>query len=84
MDTVTFLHLSDLHIGAFGPDDPTLLSDTRASLSAAVAEIRRLSPPPRFAVVSGDLSNRGDADSYRAVGAAMNARSAAGTWRCPG
>lgn len=71
MDTVTFVHLSDLHVGAFGPEDPGLLSDTRATLAAVVADVRRLSPPPSFALVSGDLSNRGDADSYRAVGAAM-------------
>lgn len=71
MDNATFVHLSDLHLGAFGPGDPTLLSDTRATLAAVVAEIGRLSPPPRFAVASGDLTNRGDAESYRAVGAAM-------------
>lgn len=77
MRETIFVHLSDLHVGLHGglhgAGDASLLSDTRATLAAVVAEVNRLSPPPRFAAVSGDLAHRGDAESYRAVAAALAA-----------
>ena len=71
MDTTSFLHLSDLHIGDV--DDPTLLSDTGQTLAAVAAMIRGLSPAPRFAVVSGDITHRGDPASYRVAAEALAA-----------
>lgn len=67
MNTVTFVHLSDLRADTFGPSDPPLPSGTRAALAAVVAAFGRLSPPPSFAALSGDLSGCGDPDSCRAV-----------------
>lgn len=69
MDTISFVHLSDLHIG--DGEDPTLLSDTGETLAAVVAAVRAMVPPPRFAVVSGDLTHRGDPASYRSVAEAL-------------
>ena len=70
MEDTTFVHLSDLHIG--DGDDPTLLSDTGETLAAVVATIRAMVPPPRFAVVSGDLTHRGDPASYGVVARALS------------
>lgn len=71
MEAITFVHLSDLHIGDL--DDPTLLSDTGETLGAVAAMLRGLAPAPRFAVVSGDITHRGDPASYRAAQEALAA-----------
>lgn len=68
-DGVTFIHLSDLHLG--DPGDPTLLSDTASALADVVGLVGRMAPAPGFVAISGDLSNRGDPDSYRALRAAL-------------
>lgn len=71
MEATTFVHLSDLHVDA--APDAALLSDTAATLSGVVAELERITPPPSFVAVSGDLTQRGDPASYRAVGEALSA-----------
>lgn len=71
MEPITFVHLSDLHIGDI--EDPTLLSDTGETLSAVAGVLRGMAPAPHFAVVSGDLTHRGDPSSYRAVSQALAA-----------
>lgn len=63
-DTVTFVHLTDLHIGNPDAADERLFSDTATTLRGVLAEIRAMAPPPAFIVVSGDLTNRGDPGSY--------------------
>lgn len=62
---VTFLHLTDLHISAPEAGDTTLHSDTLATLDAVLDRIAKMDRPPDFVVVSGDLTNLGDAASYR-------------------
>lgn len=64
-DLFTFVHLTDLHIG--NPDivDDHLFSDTTANLKALLADIKTLVPQPKFIVATGDLTNQGDAGSYR-------------------
>ncbi|NKC05019.1 metallophosphoesterase [Brucella haematophila] len=63
-EPVTFIHLTDLHIGNPAVEDDHLYSDTTTTLARILAEIKTLKPQPRFMVVSGDLTNRGDAGSY--------------------
>jgi 3',5'-cyclic AMP phosphodiesterase CpdA len=62
---LTFVHLTDLHIGDPEVPDPGLLSETSATLRAILAEVRELDPA--FVIVSGDLVNRGTEASYHAV-----------------
>ena len=62
---VTFLHLTDLHISAPEAGDTTLHSDTLATLDAVLDRIAGMDRAPDFVVVSGDLTNLGDAASYR-------------------
>jgi 3',5'-cyclic AMP phosphodiesterase CpdA len=67
----TFIHLTDLHIGT--PDDDHLYSDTTETLHKILALVATVTPKPEFVVASGDLSNRGDAESYRTLRGAMAA-----------
>ncbi|MGV8855650.1 MAG: metallophosphoesterase [Devosia sp.] len=64
-DTITFVHLTDLHVGNPAEPDDHLYSDTSATLATILAEVKSLVPQPRFIVASGDLTNRGDAGCYR-------------------
>ncbi|MDR3476279.1 MAG: metallophosphoesterase [Devosia sp.] len=64
-NVVTFVHLTDLHIGEPGVPDDHLYSDTTANLRAILADVKRMDPAPAFVVASGDLTNRGDVASYR-------------------
>jgi 3',5'-cyclic AMP phosphodiesterase CpdA len=59
----TFIHLTDLHIGT--PDDDHLYSDTTETLRQILALVATVTPKPEFVVASGDLTNRGDAESFR-------------------
>lgn len=67
---ITFLHLTDLHFGS--ADDPHLHSDTEATMAAILTQMERITPRPDFIVASGDLSNAGDADSYRRLKAMLD------------
>jgi 3',5'-cyclic-AMP phosphodiesterase len=64
MNDLTFVHLSDLHIGNPNTTDEHLFSDTRQTLEHVKSLIVTLEPRPDFIVVSGDLTNRGDHESY--------------------
>lgn len=66
-ELVTFVHLTDLHVGNPEVQDDHLYSDTNATLRSILASIKSLQPQPKFIVASGDLTNRGDADSYKAL-----------------
>jgi Icc protein len=63
-ETVTFVHLTDLHVGNPAIQDDHLYSDTTATLRRILAEVKTLVPQPRFIAVSGDLTNQGDEASY--------------------
>jgi 3',5'-cyclic AMP phosphodiesterase CpdA len=69
---VTFIHLTDLHIGDPTADDH-LFSDTRQTLEEILRLVADIEPRPRFLVASGDLSNRGDVESYHHLKEAMAA-----------
>lgn len=62
--TVSFVHITDLHIGNPAVVDDHLYSDTDTTLKAILADVKRLVPQPRFVVASGDLTNTGDVESY--------------------
>lgn len=64
-DHVTFVHLTDLHVGDPKVEDRHLYTDTRENLRAILAAVKALQPAPAFVVASGDLTNRGDVGSYR-------------------
>lgn len=63
-DPITFIHLTDLHVGNPAVADDHLYSDTSMTLAAILADIGKLVPAPKFIVASGDLTNRGDQASY--------------------
>ncbi|MCR6673986.1 metallophosphoesterase [Devosia ginsengisoli] len=63
-DPVTFIHLTDLHVGNPAVQDDHLFSDTTTTLRRILADIKTLVPQPKFIVASGDLTNRGDQGSY--------------------
>lgn len=69
MSDPTFLHLTDLHFGE--ADDPHLHSDTEATMTQVLARIAEITPRPDFAIASGDLTNAGDAASYRKLRSAL-------------
>lgn len=58
----TFVHLTDLHIGS--PDDDHLFSDTTQTLEAVLDLMAMMDPKPDFVIASGDLTNRGDVESF--------------------
>ena len=64
---LSFVHMTDLHVNAPGIIDEMLFNDTRMTLRRTLAEVARLNPRPSFIVASGDLTNRGDPESYRAL-----------------
>lgn len=68
-----FLHLTDLHISHPRFNDADLLSDTVATLEAVIGMIGKIAPKPAFIVVSGDLTNRGETESYRLLAQMMAA-----------
>lgn len=63
-DTITFVHLTDIHIGNPDVPDERLFSDTATALRRILGEIDAMTPRPDFIIVSGDLTNRGDPGSY--------------------
>tara|TARA_R110002020_G_scaffold176756_5_gene369206 strand:- start:1323 stop:2192 length:870 start_codon:yes stop_codon:yes gene_type:complete len=65
----TFLHLTDLHFG--DADDPHLHSDTEATMQDVLSRVAEIEPRPAFAIASGDLTNAGDAASYRKLARAL-------------
>lgn len=73
MGETTFIHLTDLHVGNAAVPDDHLFSDTSATLARVLDLIGTMDQPPRFIIASGDLTNRGDADSYRQLKAIMAA-----------
>lgn len=73
MGETTFIHLTDLHVGNPAVADDHLFSDTSATLVRVLDLIASMDQAPKFIIASGDLTNRGDADSYRQLKAIMAA-----------
>jgi len=73
MGETVFIHLTDLHVGNPDVADDHLFSDTAATLARVLALIATMDQKPSFIVASGDLTNRGDAASYRQLKAIMAA-----------
>lgn len=64
---LTFVHMTDLHVNAPGMEDDMLFNDTSATLRRTLAEIARMEERPAFIIASGDLTNHGEPESYRAL-----------------
>ncbi|WP_449394327.1 metallophosphoesterase [Devosia riboflavina] len=73
MAETTFIHMTDLHVGNPAVVDDHLFSDTSATLTRVLELIATMDQKPKFIVASGDLTNRGDADSYRQLKSIMAA-----------
>lgn len=73
MAETTFIHITDLHVGNPAVVDDHLFSDTSATLARVLELIGTMDNKPQFIVASGDLTNRGDADSYRQLKSIMAA-----------
>lgn len=75
MDETVFIHITDLHVGNPAVADDHLFSDTSATLARVLELIGSMDQAPSFIIASGDLTNRGDADSYRQLKSIMAATS---------
>ncbi|MDX2005448.1 MAG: metallophosphoesterase [Meiothermus sp.] len=64
---LTFVHLTDLHITDPAQPDDHLHSDTATTLEMVKARIAKLEPKPDFILVSGDLTNHGSPESFKAL-----------------
>ena len=73
MAETTFIHITDLHVGNPAAADDHLFSDTSATLARVLELIGTMDTRPSFIIASGDLTNRGDADSYRQLKSIMAA-----------
>ena len=73
MAETTFIHITDLHVGNPAVADDHLFSDTSATLVRVLELIGTMDNKPQFIIASGDLTNRGDAESYRHLKSIMAA-----------
>lgn len=73
MDEITFIHITDLHIGNPAVPDDHLFSDTSATLKRVLELIASMDRAPQFIIASGDLTNKGDAESFRQLKSIMAA-----------
>ncbi len=64
MQDLTFVHLTDIHISG-RPDELFIGIDTSQKLKSALQTVKRMDVTPHFIVISGDLSHKGDAASYK-------------------
>lgn len=64
MNDLSFVHLTDLHIGNPNQKDEHLWSDTTQTLEHVKSLIATLEPQPEFIVVSGDLTNNGQVEEF--------------------
>lgn len=69
---VTFVHITDLHVGNPAVADDHLYSDTTTTLRAILANVKQVQPKPSFILATGDLTNRGDAGSFMQLKALMD------------
>nr|WP_246529553.1 metallophosphoesterase [Microvirga zambiensis] len=69
---LTFVHITDLHIGNPNVQDDHLYSDTEATLRAILSDIKSLQPAPRFIVASSDLTNHGEPEAYHRLKSIMD------------
>lgn len=70
--SVRFIHLTDLHLVHADHPEPRLRSDTSENLRAVRILIEAMQPAPSFIAISGDLTNHGDAESFRTLRSLMD------------
>ena len=61
---VNFLHISDLHISHSFGDEGNKNYTTQELLKAIIGVANSLKPEPKFIICSGDLTDKGDLESY--------------------
>ena len=61
---VNFLHISDLHISHGFGDEGNKNYNTQELLKAIIGVANSLKPEPKFIICSGDLTDKGDLESY--------------------
>lgn len=64
MDSISFVHLTDIHISKPGKK-PFFGLEMSDKLKAVWTEIGKFRTKPAFIVISGDLTHDGDVDDYR-------------------
>ena len=64
MESISFIHLTDTHFPP-QPGERVEGIDPVANLRRVLARVRELAVRPAFLLISGDLSNAGDPESYR-------------------
>ncbi len=62
---VRFVHLTDIHVSQRPPGETRDIDDPIVRLDAVLDMIRSIEPVPDFVVVSGDITDQGDEESYR-------------------
>jgi 3',5'-cyclic-AMP phosphodiesterase len=77
-DQIRFLHLSDLHVGA-SPEHALHGVNSERATRALLAEASRRVPDPAFVLVTGDLSDDGEAAGYERVRAMLDQTFSAAT-----
>jgi 3',5'-cyclic AMP phosphodiesterase CpdA len=66
-----FLHITDLHLRPKPPEPGSDTADTIGALHRLIASVAGMPLAPDFIIASGDLTDAGDAHSYRTLQDAM-------------
>ncbi len=64
MTKTSFIHITDLHITSTKLDEEHVYSDTKKNLEITKEIIRGIKDTPKFILISGDLTNSGDKESF--------------------
>ena len=64
MTKTSFIHITDLHITSPKLDEEHVYSDTKKNLEITKEIIRGIKDTPKFILISGDLTNSGDKESF--------------------
>ena len=69
----SFLHISDLHISCGLRDTQNENNNPNSNLEMAINITNKLTPKPKFVIFSGDLTDKGDLESYEYLKSVISA-----------